>query len=127
QAAAALANGLSVARTSYSMPPDHGAATVAEILDDLKLTAEWLAELEGMRVRISDLRIQLADEAKRVGLDWGYLRQQRGMFSLLPLPPSEVGQLRTENAVYMPVNGRICIPGLSPQGIQHLVKSCVAL
>jgi len=127
QAAVVVANGLSIARTSYSMPPDHGAATVAEILGDPALTAQWRDELEAMRVRMSTLRIELADEAARAGLDWEYLRSQQGMFSLLPLSPSEVVRLRTERAIYMPVNARICIPGLSPEGIRHLTRSCAEL
>lgn len=127
QVAAVLAQGLAVARTSYSMPPDHGAATVAEILGDPQLTAEWLSELESMRARIAGLRATLADEAQDAGLDWDYLRHQRGMFSLLPLQPADVVQLRLERAVYMPTNGRICIPGLTAEGARHLARSCADL
>lgn len=125
--AAALANGLTVARTSYSMPPDHGAATVAEILGNPKLAEDWLAELDRMRARLAALRHELADEARRVGLDWEYLREQQGMFSLLPLKPSQVARLRADRAVYMPLNGRICVAGLSSPGVEHLVRSCISL
>ena len=40
----AMANGASIARASWSMPPDHGAAAVRLILTDAELTALWLAE-----------------------------------------------------------------------------------
>ncbi len=50
-----------LARTSYSMPPDHGAAVVRIILSDAALTADWKAELEEMRQRILGLRRILAE------------------------------------------------------------------
>ena len=41
-----------VVRTMYSMPPDHGAAVVAMILNDNELRADWIGELTGMRERL---------------------------------------------------------------------------
>ena len=122
-----VANGLTAARTSYSMPPDHGAAAVAEVLGSPELEAAWLAELDGMRTRIVRLRGVLADAARAAGLDWEYLRGQQGMFSLLPLDTAKVIRLREDNAIYMPLNGRICIPGLSDWGCKHLAQSCAKL
>ncbi|GAA4166252.1 aminotransferase class I/II-fold pyridoxal phosphate-dependent enzyme [Shinella granuli] len=49
-----------LARTSYSMPPDHGAAIVATILGDEALKADWMAEIETMRLRITAIRERLA-------------------------------------------------------------------
>jgi aromatic-amino-acid transaminase len=118
---------MSAARTSYSMPPDHGAATVAEILGDPELETMWLAELERMRERIRGLRETLTQKAGEAGLDWAYLRDQQGMFSLLPLDPAQVARLREEFGIYMPPNGRICIPSLSESGCEYLVKSCALL
>ena len=45
-----------IVRTMYSMPPDHGGAVVATILNDAELRAEWLAELLGMRRRLRETR-----------------------------------------------------------------------
>lgn len=122
--AAALSNALVAARVNYSMPPDHGAAVVAEILSDPELKADWEAELARMRGRIIGLREKLAAEANRSGLDWNFLTKQRGMFSLLPLSPSEVAWLAAEKAIYMPGNGRICLPGLSNSSCEYLARSC---
>lgn len=124
-AAGAVANGMVAARTSYSMSPDHGAATVAEILGDPDIDREWAAELASMRERIARLRHVLAAEAARTGMDWSYLKEQRGMFSLLPLAPEQIGRLRDDYAIYMPANGRVCLPGLSEQGCRYLAESCV--
>ncbi|MBO9603763.1 MAG: aspartate/tyrosine/aromatic aminotransferase [Novosphingobium sp.] len=119
-----LSNAMSAARTNYSMPPDHGAAAVAELLGDSELEAEWLAELGRMRTRIGTLRETLVQEAFEAGLDWRYLRDQRGMFSLLPLDGEQVVRLRDDFGIYMPTNGRICIPALARIGAGYLAKSC---
>jgi aromatic-amino-acid transaminase len=126
-AQAALSNGLSIARTSYSMSPDHGAAVVAAILADPALEADWLAELANMRARIRAMRAELVRCAAVEGTDWTFLLNQKGMFSLLPLTPEQVGRLREQFAIYMPANGRICLPGLTEPGCQHLARSVHAL
>jgi aromatic-amino-acid transaminase len=48
----AKANALTIARSLWSMPPDHGAAVVGTILDDPDLRAAWQDELTGMRQRL---------------------------------------------------------------------------
>lgn len=127
ESADALSHGLVVARSSYSMSPDHGAATVAAILGDPELEQAWQAELAQMRARIAGMRATLADTAAAAGLDLAYLRHQRGMFALLPLSPPEVTRLREDHAVYMPANGRICIPCLSEAGCAHLVRAIMTV
>ncbi|HBX95984.1 MAG TPA: aspartate/tyrosine/aromatic aminotransferase, partial [Hyphomonas sp.] len=50
--AAASTHVAALARASYSMPPAHGAAIVATILNNADLRAEWEAELTQMRERM---------------------------------------------------------------------------
>ena len=50
---------LQLARASYTMPPDHGAALVKTILNDESLKLEWESELTEMRVRLLSLRERL--------------------------------------------------------------------
>ena len=45
-----------IARSIYSMPPDHGAAIAYEILDNSGLREMWTDELTTMRKRIQGLR-----------------------------------------------------------------------
>lgn len=103
-----------IARTSYSMPPAHGAAVVATILDDPALTAAWTRELEGMRARIVSLRAALATalHPRSNDFDPDLLRHQAGMFSTVPLAAGAADALRAQ-AVYVPASGRINIAGLS--------------
>ena len=52
---------LHIARSIYSMPPDHGAAIAATILADAQLREAWVVELEAMRTRMADMRALLSD------------------------------------------------------------------
>ncbi|MEM7195906.1 MAG: amino acid aminotransferase [Pseudomonadota bacterium] len=105
---------LSAARSAYSMPPDHGAAIVAMILNDETLTQEWEAELATMRARIRGLRQQLSDVLKaKTGSDqWDFIARHRGMFSTLVLSEEQTDRLVEEYAVYAVKGGRINIAGL---------------
>lgn len=102
-------NMLALARANWSMPPDHGGAVIATLMDDAALVADWTLELDNMRDRLLGIRAALAAH----GGVLGRVDQQRGMFSLLPLSPDVVKRLREEHAVYMAGSGRINIAGLS--------------
>ncbi len=102
-------NMLALARANWSMPPDHGGAVIATLMDDPALVADWTLELDTMRDRLLGIRAALAAH----GGVLGRVDQQRGMFSLLPLSPDVVKRLREEHAVYMAGSGRINVAGLS--------------
>ena len=97
-----------------SMPPDHGAAIVAEILGDSTLRADWEKELDEVSAYIRLRRQQLADAlTKTCGGDWRFITDShRGMFTLLPLGKDRVERLRNDYAVYMVGEGRINIAGM---------------
>lgn len=102
-------NMLALARANWSMPPDHGGAVIATLMDDPELVADWTLELDNMRHRLLGIRAALAAH----GGVLGRVDQQRGMFSLLPLSPDIVKRLRDDHAVYMAGSGRINVAGLS--------------
>lgn len=112
----ALARGqiLSSARCSYSMPPDHGAAIVSQILSDDALKSSWDAELTAMRGRLLSLRDKLAASLRdKSGSDqWDFIAKHRGMFSLLMLEKSQTDALINDHAVYAVAGGRINVAGL---------------
>lgn len=116
-------NLLSLARTNWSMPPDHGAAVVRLILESDELTALWRAELEAMRTRIIAMRNGLA------ALDpaLAFIARQKGMFSTLDLSPDQVRALRENHAVYMAGSGRIAICGLTPNNLQPFASALAAV
>jgi aspartate/tyrosine/aromatic aminotransferase len=122
---AALSHEVRVARSIYSMPPDHGAAIVNEILGNEALRAGWVQELGVMRERINGLRRQLVAQLREQipARDFGFIAQQRGMFSLLGLSVEEVKRIRAERHVYMTDDSRINIAGLRADNLEYFVQS----
>ncbi len=121
------ANFASLARTNYSMPPDHGAALVSAILGDADLKADWLAELTEMRQRIVAIRQRLAAGLAQRWQSLVSVSEQEGMFSLLPLDATEVLRLRETQAIYMPASGRINIAGLKSAEVDSVVEKFLSL
>lgn len=120
----ALSNALSLARASYSMPPDHGAEVVRTILTTPSLLEEWETELKGMRERIQTVRANLASALPE---SYAFLRNQVGMFSCLPLTPGQIHALRERFAVYVAPNGRINIAGLRDEEIPLFVHALASV
>ncbi len=117
------------ARRMYSMPPDHGAAVVAQLLADPELRDGWLAELGGMVARMKSLRALLAGRlaARRPDLDFSWVTRHRGMFSLTGLDVAAITSLRDQYHVYLPPDGRINIAGVSEANVDRVAESLVAV
>jgi aspartate aminotransferase len=122
---AALSHEVRIARSLYSMPPDHGAAIVSEILGDEALRAAWETELGAMRARLTGLRRDLVRELASAcpAHDFGFIGAQRGLFSLLGLDVEQVGRLRTEHHIYMTDDSRINIAGLRGENLPYVVQA----
>ncbi|MGH6613332.1 aromatic amino acid transaminase [Sphingomonas sp.] len=116
------ANLLTLARSLWSMPPDHGAAVVRLVLQDDDLRRSWSAELDDMRIRLADVRACLAAIDPRLAS----IAAQRGIFSTLPLGDAAVAALAVDSAVYMAAPGRINIAGLVPAQIEPFARAVLA-
>ncbi|MDK1376890.1 MULTISPECIES: tyrosine aminotransferase [unclassified Sinorhizobium] len=116
-----------LARTSYSMPPDHGAAVVRTILADKELARDWAEELEAMRQRMTGIRRALAEGLRTRWQALGAIAGQEGMFSMLPLSEAEVLRLRSDHGIYMPTSGRINIAGLKTAEVASVVRNFTGL
>ena len=55
------------------------------------------------------------------------IREQEGMFSLLPLEAADVLKLRAEQAIYMPTSGRINIAGLKTAEVDAVIEKFLSL
>ena len=119
QTSTAASNLLAIARTSYSMPPDHGASVTRMILDDPALRASWQAELDAMQNRIKSTREKLV---AALGQQHSYLVEQKGMFSTLNLSPEKILRLREDHAIYMAGNGRINVAGFGGDEIERFAS-----
>lgn len=125
----ALGNASNVARGIYSMPPDHGAAIVAEILSDEGLRALWYDEVGAMRNRLNALRQLLVDKlAERNDThDFSFIAQERGMFSFLGISREQIVRLREEFHVYMVESSRINIAGVNRRNADTVADAIVAV
>jgi len=112
-------NLMHLARTLWSMPPDHGAAVVRLILSDKALSALWRDELTGMCARVAGLRQALADALPALR----FLPGQNGLFSTLPLSEAQVLDLRQSHGIYMASTGRANLAGLASHQVPVLAEA----
>ncbi len=117
----ALGHLLPVVRSNYSMPPDHGAAVVAQILDTASLRAQWQQELTQMRQRLIQVRLALAEAiSAAAGRDFGFIARNRGLFVQLDLSPAQVDQLRERAHIHLSRSGRMNIAGLGTRNVARV-------
>lgn len=106
-------NANALARATWSMPPDHGAAAVRLTLRDTDLTQQWLEELQSMRERMRRVRQHLAGADEVEGLNLRALAKGNGLFAMLDLDEEQIAALRKDHGVYMAGSGRINVAGLT--------------
>ena len=128
-AEAALSQLVRTARTLYSMPPDHGAAIVHQILSTPALRDRWEREVAVMRSRISGLRQEVVHRLSRraPAADFSFIERQRGMFSFLGLTVAQVQKLRERHHVYMTDDSRINIAGLRSDNLDDFVQALASV
>ncbi|EKF9176250.1 aspartate/tyrosine/aromatic aminotransferase [Vibrio cholerae] len=118
---------LTLARSTYTMPPDHGAALVKTVLRDEQLTAIWKQELSEMQQRLLTLRKNLCNELRNQHntrqLD--FIESHRGMFTVLGFSAEQMGRLREEFAIYGVADGRINIAGLTEKDIPYVANAII--
>jgi len=122
---AALSQLVRLARGLWSMPPDHGAAIVHAVLSDASLRQEWLAELERMRRRITELRHEIVRQL-RVQCpqrDFGFIARQRGMFSFFGIDSAQVSALRERHHIYMTDDSRMNVAGLRRENLEYFARA----
>lgn len=125
QAEAISSQIVATAREMYSVPPAHGAALVAIILDDPELKAIWSEELTTMRNRLNGLRSMLVENFERKGVarDFSFIQNEKGLFSFLGLTTEQVQKLINEYSIYLVNSSRINVAGISNANIDYLVDS----
>jgi aromatic-amino-acid transaminase len=78
-----------------------------------------------MRVRIREMRQTLVQKLKEKAPahDFGFVTQQRGMFSYSGLTKAQVERLKTEFSIYAVDTGRICVAALNSRNIDRVVDA----
>ena len=120
---------LSVVRTMYSLPPDHGAAVVSRILADDGLRAQWEAEVADMRSRLKGMRSLLVSTLAEAapGHDFSHIGRTTGMFCYLGISPEQVARIKAERGVYMVDSGRINVCGITEGNVRYLTESIASI
>lgn len=118
-----------IARTLYSMPPDHGAEIVACILNDATLRQSWVDELGEMTIRIRTMRELLAAALSKAlpEQDFSWIAHQRGLFSILDLTDQNIMRLQQEQHVYLVPGGRMNVAGLTRTTIDETARRLAAV
>ncbi|HEX5418770.1 MAG TPA: amino acid aminotransferase [Gammaproteobacteria bacterium] len=129
EAKGVASNAANVARSIYSMPPDHGAAIVDRILHDETLKALWTSEVEEMRTRINSLRQLLVDKLAERGtpIDFSFIANERGMFSFLGLSREQIVAMRERFHVYLVESSRINIAGINKSNADYVADAIAAV
>ena len=114
-----------IARSIYSMPPDHGAAIAHEILDNSALRESWTDEVASMRKRIQGLRHDVVRQLQQAcsQRDFSFIESQRGMFSYLGITVEQVHALQSQHHIYMTDDSRVNIAGLRQQNIEYVAQA----
>lgn len=114
-----------VVRTNYSNPPTFGAQVVSSVLSTPELRSQWEEELEGMRLRVRDIRFKLVAKLKEAGVpqDMSFITAQNGMFSYLGLTKEQMTRLRCDYSLYGMDSSRICVPSINAKNIDYIAQA----
>jgi len=112
-------------RKNYSMPPTHGPAVIDIILHSDELRAQWITELEGMRMRINGIRNSLSEKiaASSIQRDFSFIARQSGMFSFMGLTVDQVHRLRDEFAIYTVNSSRVNVASFNQGNMDYFVEA----
>ena len=105
------------------------ASGCAMALTSPQLREIWEIELGGMRERIRAMREALVAKLgeRAPGVDFDFVRKQRGMFSYSGLNREHVQRLRDEFSIYVVDTGRICVAALNSKNIEYVADSIAAV
>ena len=78
-----------------------------------------------MSGRMHDMRHGLRNKLKEMGNehDWSHVTNQIGMFAFTGLNKDQVNELREKYAIYMTMDGRICIAGLNTKNLDYVARA----
>ncbi|MEH6640002.1 MAG: amino acid aminotransferase [Porticoccaceae bacterium] len=124
-ASTAISHVNNIVRGMYSMPPSHGGAIVAEILNNSALQDSWQSELGMMRDRINDTRHLLVKKLRDEGVDrdFSFIESQHGMFSFLGISKDEITRLKTEYGIYIVGSSRTNMAGVSLANVDYVADA----
>jgi aromatic-amino-acid transaminase len=118
-----------IVRTIYSSPASFGAQLVATVLTTPELRTMWEQELEGMRLRILEMRHAFTNTLREMipDRDFSFIEKQRGMFSYSGLSKDVIRVLREQFHIHALDSGRICVAAMNTRNIEHICRSIATI
>jgi len=82
-----------------------------------------------MRERIREMREMLVKKLseRAPGHDFGFVREQRGMFSYSGLTKEQVQRLRDQFSIYAIDTGRVCVAALNSKNIDYVADAIASV
>lgn len=128
QTAAVVSHAKRIIRSMYSNPPVHGARIVSHILHSRELNALWRKELADICARMHNLRKMLCDSLEKLQCtQYAFMQNQTGMFAYSSLSKEQVQHLRTQYAIYVIDNGRVCVAGLNQKNLSYVAQAIASM
>jgi len=114
-----------VIRPMYSKPPINGARIVQTILSNKDLKEQWYKDVKLMADRVISMRTALRDGLAKEGStrNWQHIVDQIGMFCFTGLTPDQVRKLTNDYSIYLTLNGRISIAGVTPHNVGYVAHA----
>jgi aspartate/tyrosine/aromatic aminotransferase len=114
-------------RRNYSNPPKHGATIVKHILGNPFLKQLWEEELLQMKQRICEMRNNFTATLTLAGAkkNYSYLLDKKGLFSFCDLSPYQVKTLISEYGIYLTLDGRINLTGLTEETMPYVANAII--
>jgi len=97
------------------------------VLASPELRTLWMREVAGMRDRVRAVRKELVEKLKkRIPDDFGFIMQQRGIFSYSGLSREQMVAMRERWSVYGIESGRICVAALNSRNLDYVADAIAA-
>ncbi|GLU17874.1 hypothetical protein SLE2022_342240 [Rubroshorea leprosula] len=114
-----------IARAMYGSPPLHGMLLVSTILGDPEIKRLWVKEMKVMANRVQRMRATLRQVLEKLGspLNWEHITNQVGMFCFSGLSPDQVAQLARDFHIYMILDGRMSMAGVTTGNVNYLANA----
>lgn len=114
-----------VIRPMYSNPPRYGARIVSAVLNDPKLSQDFVKECKGMADRINSMRTVLKSKLAEAGSthNWDHITKQIGMFAYSGLSKDQVMTMRDRHHVYCTADGRISMAGVTSGNVDYIAHA----
>ena len=114
-----------LAGSMWLLPPALGTKVVQTVLNTPGLERQWSTELGLLVGHCAKARRSLTERLKVFGSrhDWRHIQRQVGLYAYTGLSPEIVENLINTKNLFMPLDGRIFLPAVTPQNLDYIADA----